>query len=107
MSKAFDYRAATVADITKRITSIKGRADTLREDIQSTALACLVQIQDHRNLTPLIELWKAMGAGQRREAFAVWLQKFVVGLGPNKNKKTRETLAWMKAVARRKNRNGG
>lgn len=45
---------------------------------------------------------------RKKSAPAVTYQEFMlVDPVDHKNKKTRETLAWMKAVARRKNRNGG
>ena len=77
MSK-FDYKSASVAQINTAIASIQKRGVPVVADVQMAALACLVQVQEHGNVSPLNALYLAVEGvkGLRSTALAQWAVKF-------------------------------
>ena len=84
---AFDYKTATVAQINTAIADIKATGKKWQQDVQDVLLACYVQIQAHRNTTPLNALILAIPEGGRRAAVIVHATRFGgVELNKGKNK---------------------
>lgn len=96
----FNHLTASVAQIDKAIESIRGRGARIDSDIQAVGLACLVQIKNHGNVTPLNTLYKALPNGMRSTAFALWAVKFG-GVEINQDSKARKAvpLAYVSADA--------
>lgn len=60
------------AEIEKNIASIGRRGALLDKDIQTTALAVLAHIEDHREVSLFKKLFDAMPKGSRRNALVAW-----------------------------------
>ena len=58
-------------EINKRIKSLKGRNASIVSEVQELGLACLMQIEQHGNTTPLNDLIDALTRSQVK-AFSEW-----------------------------------
>jgi len=69
--------ALTKDQIVKNIASIKGRSNTLQEDIHKTAMAAMLHAFNHNNDFSLCSnLYNALPSGVRKNALATWFQTF-------------------------------
>lgn len=82
-------------DIIKGIKRIKDRTETQRGDVQTIGLACIEQVQLHRNPTYLGNLYNALGKGDK-DAFARWALRFA-GVKANLKKENKATLPFVVA----------
>ena len=93
MSK-IEYRNISEAQINKAAALIAKQGTKLQDLIHTMGLAAMYQVQAHRNVTPLNTLYKAIPAGMRRTAFALWaVQAGGVMINTNKNSKEASPLA--------------
>jgi hypothetical protein len=69
----------SVADTTRLIKSIKGRAASVQRDIHTAAVSTLAHMRDHGDYTLAVALMNALPNGQRVKGLAAWYKNFSGG----------------------------
>lgn len=94
MSKV-NYTQISPAQIEKASALIRKQGAKLQDMVQTFGLAALHQVSAHGNVTPLNTLYKALPAGMRKTAFALWaVQAGGVKINTDKNSKEALPLAY-------------
>jgi len=92
-----DYTKISTEQINKAAKLITKQGNKMQELVQLYGLAALYQVQEHGNVTPLCTLYKALPAGMRTTAFAMWaVQAGGVRINEDKNSKESVPLAFDK-----------
>lgn len=77
-------------ELNKAIAKIKTAGKKLDDTIQLVGMSCLQYAEDHGQVTPASNLFKALPKGARRNALAEWM----VAYGKISVKTTAEIAAW-------------
>lgn len=80
----------TLPELNKAIAKIKAAGKKLDDTVQMVGLSCLQYAEDHGQVTPASDLFKALPKGARRNALAEWM----VAYGKISVKTTAEIAAW-------------
>ena len=93
------YTKISPAQINKAAAIINKQGAKLQAIVQTMGLAALYQVATHGNVTPLNTLYKALPAGMRKTAFALWaVQAGGVRINDDKKSKAELPLAFDRAT---------